>query len=151
MLQRWTSPSGRKATRVRAVAFCVTCLAALTVWVTPALGTTVNYWGYGNLTANNPPAGTCPGSVSGLACSGWNNWDYSQVDWISGRSAFAFGFICQSDGLLWARLMSGQEAFSTYTAHWYDYCPTHYNRAAVNHRPSGEGTYNYLQARGLIF
>jgi hypothetical protein len=140
-----------KAMRVRVVALCVTCLVALAVWITPALGTTVNYWGYNNLTANNPPAGTCPGAISGLACSGWSNWDYSQVDWTSGRSAFAFGFICGYDGILWARPMSGQEAFQTYTVHWYDYCPTHYNRAAVNHRPNGEGTYNYLQGRGLIF
>ena len=127
------------------------CVLALAVWVPAALGTTINYWGYDNLTANNPPAGTCPGSVKGFACSGWDYWDYSQVDWDSGRSAFFFGFVCQSDGLFWGEPMSGQETFKTYTQLWSDYCPSDYNRVAVTHAGGGAGTYNYLQGRGLIF
>lgn len=148
---RRANSRSRKSMRASMAAFCATCFLSLTVWATPALGTTVNYWGYGNLTANNPPAGNCPGSAKGIACSGWDYWDYSRVAWTSGRSAFAFGFICQSDGLLWGRPLSGQESFDTYTVLWSSYCPTHYNRVAVAHLAGGQGTYNYLQARALIF
>lgn len=126
-------------------------VAVLAFWVSGAMATTVNYWGYDNLTSSNPPAGTCPGSAAGIACSGSNNWDYSQVDWTSGRSSFTFGFICSSNGLLIGRLMSGSEAFNTYTLKWSDACPGHYNKAAVAHVNGGSGSYNYLQARALIF
>ena len=126
-------------------------VVAMTIVVAGAQAATTVYWGYNNLTASNPPAGTCPGSASGIACSGSNNWDFSQVDWTSGRSSFALGFICSSNGLLVGRLMSGSEAFNTYTVRWSDYCPTHYNRAAVAHLNGGSGSYNYLQARALIF
>jgi len=67
-----------------ATAFLVVCVGS-------AKATTHIYWGYNNLTASNPPAGTCPNSVAGIACSGWGNWDYSQVDWTSGSGYFTFG------------------------------------------------------------
>jgi hypothetical protein len=118
-----------------------------------AIASTTNYWGYNNLTATNPPGTQCPVNGSpGIACSGWNNWDYSQVDWVSGRSSFAFGFICQPDGIVNARFMSGSESFGTYTVLWSDYCPgDHYVKAAVAHINGGSNTYNYLQGRALIF
>jgi len=134
-----------------AISLSVVAVAALVLWASNALATTVVYWGYNYLTASNPPAGTCPGAASGIACSGWNNWDYSQVDWTSGRSSFTLGFICSSNGLLVGRLMFGTESFGTYTVLWSNYCPTHYNRAAVAHIDGGSQTYNYLQARALIF
>jgi len=127
-------------------------VAALTVGVSAAFGTTVVYWGYNNLTHSNPPAGTCPGAVSGIACSGWNNWDYSEADWNSGRSAWTLGFWCQSDGLIHGKLFFGNETFKTYDQLWSTWCPTHYNKVAVAHVDGGAyGTYNYLQARALIF
>jgi hypothetical protein len=121
-------------------------IAAVAFVASPASATTTNYWGYNNLTASNPPAGTCPGSIAGIACSGWNNWDYSQADWNSGSGSFVLGFICSSDGLLHGRVISGTP--NTYTDLWSSDCPTHYNKAAVAHY---SGTYNYLQARALIF
>ncbi|MBX6370549.1 MAG: hypothetical protein IRZ04_21475 [Rhodospirillales bacterium] len=117
-----------------------------------ALATTVDYFGYANLTANSPPSGSCfSGSVAGLACSGWNYWDYSQADWNSGRSAWILGFLCQADGNVYGRLFTGGESFSTYTLLWSDVCPGHYNRAVVAHTSGGTETYNYLQGRALIF
>lgn len=84
--------------RRSAVAATVVALVAI-VMAPVAFATTVNYFGYANLTANNPPSGSCfSGSVAGLACSGWNYWDYSQADWNSGRSAWILGFLCQADG-----------------------------------------------------
>lgn len=129
----------------------LTVVVLLAISATAAVASTTNYWGYNNLTASNPPAGTCPGSVAGIACSGSNNWDYSQVGWTSGRSSFTVGFICSSNGLLVGRLLSGSEAFGTYTVLWSNYCSTHYNKAAVAHINGGSQTYNYLQARALIF
>jgi hypothetical protein len=116
-----------------------------------ALASTTVYWGYNNLTASNPPAGSCPSSAAGVACSGSQNWDYSEADWNSGNGAWMLGFICQSDGLLHGRVFSGNEAKKTYDWLWSDSCPTHYNRAAVAHISGGSGTYDYLQARALIF
>lgn len=133
-----------------ATALCVTWIAAA-VLASAAWASEYVYWGYNNLTAPNPPAGTCPGATSGIACDGWNYWDYSRVDWNSGRSAFTFGFICSYDGLLWGRVMSGDETFKIYDALWSTYCPTHYNRTAVAHLNGGSESYNYLQSRSLIF
>lgn len=141
----------RRLVWFHSISLCAVGLISLAIWAPAALATTTNYWGYGNLTASNPTAGTCPNSVAGIACSGWAEWDYSQVGWNSGRSAFGFGFICQSDGYLWGPLMNGSESFGTYTALWSDWCPGHYNKAAVTHLSGGAGTYNYLQGRALIF
>jgi hypothetical protein len=125
---------------------------SLGAFVPAALATTVNYFGYANLTASNPPASSCfSGSVAGLACTGWTQWDYSQADWNSGQSAWALGFLCSADGLVHGRLFSGLEVFKTYTAQWSDYCPGHYNRVAVEHVHGDYGSYNYLQGRALKF
>lgn len=126
-------------------------LAVLAVWTSTAFASTTIYWGYDNLTGSNPPAETCPGSAAGIACSGSNNWDYSEVDWNSGRSSFAGGFICSSNGLLVGRFFDGTETFKTYDMLWSTYCSTHYNKVAVAHINGGPGSYNYLQARALIF
>jgi hypothetical protein len=107
-------------------------------------------WGYNNLSATNPPAHTCsdPDSIAGIACSGWSNWDYSQVDWNSGSARFVIGFICSSNRLLVGRVHGASEPKTTYTEVYYDWCPGHYNKVAVAHF---DGTYNYLQSRALIF
>jgi hypothetical protein len=140
-----------RALRRRLCLIGVTATAALALAVDAAFGSTTVYWGYNNLTANNPPAGTCPGATSGVACSGWNNWDYSEADWNSGRSTWTLGFWCQSDGRIHGRLFFGYETFKTYDMLWSTYCPTHYNKAAVAHVNGGTETYNYLQARALHF
>jgi hypothetical protein len=124
---------------------------ALVAGASIARAATTNYWGYGNLSASNPAAGTCPGSPAGVACSGWAYWDYSQIGWNSGRSAFAYGFICQSDGVFWGPAFGGSESFGTYSALWSNWCPSHYNKVAVVHLSGGGGTYNYVQGRGLIY
>jgi len=134
----------------RRIAIPVASMLVALTWILSAHAATTVYWGYNNLTASNPPANTCPNSAAGIACSGSNNWDYSQVHWTQGQSRFVVGFICSSDGLLWGRLMFGDEGFGTYTVLWSTYCPGHYNRAAVAH-VDGAGSYNYLQARALIF
>lgn len=105
----------------RALLTAVIAALSLVVLVPAALATTVNYFGYANLTANNPPASSCfSGSVAGLACSGWTEWDYSQAGWNSGHSGWTLGFLCQADFTVHGRLFFGYEAFGTYTAQ----CPT---------------------------
>ena len=128
----------------------ILAVAALSLVVFPgsAQARTVVYWGYNNLTASNPPAGTCPTWPAGFACSGFGNWDYSQVDWNSGSGTFIIGFICTADDTLNGRLHGDSDPKGTYTELWSTWCPGHYNKAAVAH---DHGTYNYLQARALVF
>jgi|SRR5579885_970289 len=145
------SAFSRAGSRFRFFALAGATVATALVLAAVAGATTTAYWGYNNLTASNPPAGTCPGAVAGIACDGWNNWDYSEADWNSGRSSWTLGFICQSDGLLWGHLYSGSETFKTYDQLWSTYCPTHYNRTAVAHVNGGSESYNYLQARSVIY
>ena len=146
-MKRWRPSLSRHG-----LVFAVIAVLALGALVPPALATTVNYFGYANLTASNPPAGSCiSGSVAGLACSGWTDWDYSQADWNSGHSGWTLGFLCQADFTVHGALFFGYEAFGTYTAQWSAYCPGHYNKAAVEHVNDGNGSYNYLQARALKF
>ena len=146
-MKGWRSPRLR-----RALVIAVIAALPLGAFVPAALATTVNFFGYANLTANNPPASSCfSGSVAGLACSGWTEWDYSQAGWNSGHSGWTLGFLCQADFTVHGRLFLGYEGFDTYTAQWSDYCPGHYNRAVVEHVNDGNGSYNYLQGRGLKF
>ncbi len=146
-MKRWKLPLQRRAATLAAVVGVM--LAAV---VPAALATTTAYWGYDNLTANNPPANSCfSGSHSGIACSGWNYWDYSEAAWNRGRSSWTLGFLCQADGLIHGRLFAGSETFKTYDVLWSDYCPGHYNRDAVAHINGGSESYNYLQARDVIY
>jgi hypothetical protein len=56
-----------------------------------ASATTVNYWGYNNMTKSNPPSGTCSSERAGVACSGWNYWDRSQIAYNSGNAVILYG------------------------------------------------------------
>jgi hypothetical protein len=134
------------------IAFLSLATAAALMLPSTAFGETINnYFGYANLTASNPPAGTCPGSIAGIACSGNANWDYSQTTWNSGEAYFDLGFICSSNGILVGHSEGGNFDYGKYTVLWSDYCPGHYNRTAIAHLSGATSTYNYLQARGLIF
>lgn len=121
---------------------------------TGALAAQHNYFGFDNLTASNPSAPNCGGVfnfLSGYACYGLNYNDYNQVQWNSGRSAFRFGFTsCYGCGYE-NRLMSGSEAFSTYTVIWSQFTVAHYNYAVCSHTDGGSNTYNYLQCRALVY
>jgi hypothetical protein len=79
------------ARRWRGATITATALAGLALLAQLALASTTVYWGYNNLTATNPPAGTCPGSTAGIACSGFQNWDYSEADWTAGDGAWVLG------------------------------------------------------------
>lgn len=109
------------------------------------------YWGYNYLTASNPPAGTCPTFGAGKACSGWNYWDYSQMDRNSGSAFVGIGFIYTSDR---DRIHYAPIPFDpgVYTVVWNDFrLPepySHYNKAACVYV---SGTYVYAQCRALIF
>lgn len=146
----WTARLSRRALLIGAVV-----VFAFGVLVPAALATTTNYFGYANLTANNPAADSCfAGSEAGLACSGWASWDYSQAEWNSGRGEWVLGYICQADGKIHGRLFYGTESFNTYTILWSDPdygCPGHYNRVAVAHVSDLYGSYNYLQGRAIKF
>lgn len=56
-----------------------------------------HYWGYDNMTSTNPVGGGSGAKCwynfgAGTACSGWNNWDRSRVDYNSGNATIQFGF-----------------------------------------------------------
>lgn len=130
--------------------FLAVLVFATAVIVAPSWGRMDTYWGHDNLTASNPPSGTCPDSVAGIACSGWNYWDESDAHWHSGGGVgyFTVGFICGSDGNLYGPLHGGPyETPSTYGAWWSTWCgsASHYNRVAVAHVPFNS-SYNYMHA-----
>jgi hypothetical protein len=135
----------------RAIVVGAVSVLALCVLVPAAFATTVNYFGYANLTASNPPANSCgTPSQAGLACSGWANWDYSEADWVSGHSDWYLGFLCQKTGSVNGRWIHTWEDFRTYDEYWSNDCPDgHYNRAAVLHLNNTNGSYDYLQGRAL--
>jgi hypothetical protein len=130
----------------RAIGVVVAVVAAAAV-VSGASGySTDTYWGHNNLTASNPPAGTCPGSAAGIACTGWNYWDESDVHWHSGTAYFTPSFICGSDGLLHGPARGGPyDPPGTYGAWWSTWCPGHYNRVSVAHL-NFNSSYNYIHA-----
>ena len=90
--------------------------------------------------------------AAGIECTGWNNWDESDVHWHSGHGRFVPGFICGDDGLLWGPVHGDYESFGTYGAWWATWCVSHYNRVAVAHYdPSPYGSYNYVHAAWYIW
>lgn len=111
-----------------------------------------NYFGFDNLTSSNPPAQSCPGFSAGRDCvSGWNYWDYTQIQRNSGSATIGMGFI-YNDNHSVIRYVPIPFDAGEYTKIWSDsqiYSnPTHYNKPACLHLG---GTYAYLQCRGLIF
>jgi hypothetical protein len=122
----------------------------LAVFATPASATETPYFGYDNMTASNPPAGSCPGFGSGRDCIGWNWWDYSRIDRNSGSATIGMGFTYDNNPGVIQYIPIPFDP-GVYTVVWNDSRfsnPTHYNRAACLHVG---GTYSYLQCRALIF
>lgn len=118
-------------------------LAALTL-AGPAVAATTSYYGYGWISPTSPPKGACFSWRAGIACAGWNYWDYSQID-IQTRTLVPFGFIFTT-GWMHVRWVSGRY---TYTVLWSSFGSgaTHYNRAACGPPTSP----SYVQGRALIF
>lgn len=131
----------------------LTVIAALT-WTSLAYSATTIYWGYNNMTSSNPPSGTCSGNGSGVACSGFNYWDRSQIDINSGSAVITFGFQnCAGCTLLGPDVQYG----GVYTLLRTDWNAAHpsfpvnaYNRTTSAHNPCC-GSYAYLQGRAIIF
>jgi hypothetical protein len=138
--------------RIGLVALAV--VGAILLMAPSAGATTTPYWGYNYISSTNPPAGTCTvdgyGYPAGYACSGWNYWDYSQIDRASssgGNVVVGFRFTSTS-------YIGGNDTTTggTYTIKWNDpifgSAPTHYNRAACYY---WSGNRTYVQCRDLIF
>jgi hypothetical protein len=112
----------------------------------------VNYWGFNNLRDTNPPSGTCSGNGSGVACSGFNNWDRSQIQIAGGTGMIvSFGFQNCAGCVLYGE--SGQP-LGTYTMIRTEYNAGHggvinpYNRTTCAWGGPG---YSYVQCRAIIF
>lgn len=128
-------------------------LAAL-IGAAAASATTTTYWGFNNLTESNPPLNTqCPMDGSGVACSGFNNWDRSQIQIAGGTGATVqYGF----------QNCAGCQVFSatatplgTYTLIRSVYNQNHAQKINVYNRAvcawAGGGTSSYVQCRAIIF
>jgi len=128
---------------MRHVAALAAVVAALALAGTAGAAVT-NYYGYAWISSTSPPAGTCPGWDAGMACSGWNYWDYSQID-IRTTAIVIYGFIFRG-GWFHMRYVWGP---ATYTALWSSFgsSATHYNRAGCRRHASPA----YVQCRALIF
>lgn len=127
----------------RSIAFVILC-AALLVIPAGADATTVNYWGFNNLSGSNPPAGSCSFFTfpSGYVCSGWNYWDRSQVQNNSGGQ-INLGFV-DNQGSYFSVSRSGIATYTVYRTD-FQFVPL-YNRVMCSHGP---GT-NYVQCRAII-
>ena len=139
-----------RLTGKRAFIAVLAVLAAALMLVGAASGTQNNYWGYNNISSSNPPSHTCDSEPAGVACAGWNYWDYSQIDRASsGGGHVAFGFrFCSGCLFALADTVTG----GTYTLKWNDPIfgggAAHYNRPGCAY--SG-GPMTYVQCRALIF
>lgn len=103
-------------------------LAALTL-AGPAVAATTSYYGYGWISPTSPPKGACFSWRAGIACAGWNYWDYSQIDIrTSGYTYLGFIFT-RSSTTIYVRGVFGP---GTFTAAWnareWGSEATHYNR-----------------------
>jgi len=129
--------------------FVIGVIAALVVAATAA-ATTDNYFGFDNLTSSNPPSGACSGFGAGRDCvSGWNFWDYTQIQRNSGSATIGMGFIWNGNHSQINYVPIPFDA-GTYTRIWSDgdfSNQTHYNKPACLYL---NGTYSYLQCRGII-
>jgi hypothetical protein len=129
----------------------VVATGALAVWAGSASATQVNYFGYNNMTTHNPPANSCDSRQDGWACTGFNNWDRSGLDYNSGDAWIGWGFMnCDSCDVL------GQIKTSPgyLTLRRVDVPGAAiYNRVAclfIDNSPAPNG-YAYVQCRAFIF
>lgn len=118
-----------------------------------AYATTTIYWGYNNLTQSNPPLGTCSGNGPGVACSGFNNWDRSQIQIAGGTGAIvSFGFQNCAGCVLYG---ASGKPLGTYTLIRNEYNSVHggvinpYNRTMCGY--GGDGSASYVQCRAIWF
>ena len=76
--------------RLRRMATVGAFLGVALLAAASARATTTNYWGYNYISSSNPPAHTCQTDPSGVACAGWNYWDYSQIQRSSSSGGIVF-------------------------------------------------------------
>jgi hypothetical protein len=134
----------------------VAAIAALTLlFPATAFATTVNYWGYNNMTKSNPPSGTCSSERAGVACSGWNYWDRSQIAYNSGNAVILYGMencaACAWRG--YTALSPGVGTFirTQWNQDNPDFPVNAYNRALCAFADGSLNTYAYIQCRAIIF
>jgi hypothetical protein len=120
-----------------------------------SFATTVNYWGYNNMTKSNPPSGTCSSERAGFACSGWNYWDRSQIAYNSGDAVIFWGMEnCAGCALRgYTALSPGVGTFirTQWNQDNPDFPVNPYNRAVCVFADGSRNTYAYVQCRAIIF
>lgn len=120
-----------------------------------ALATTHTYWGFNTMNNLNPPSGTCPSSVAGIACDGFNNWDQNEIAQNSGGSIIQ-GFENTTGGTIYgiARACCAADPHPWELA-WNDSRlggnVLHYNRTACSYAFGSGTSGSYVQCRSLIF
>jgi hypothetical protein len=154
-----TSQTRKRGASLRRLSFCLLLVALVgttLLFSSTAAATTTPYWGYNNMTQTNPPAGTCPSWLAGTACSGWNNWDRSQIQITSGTTDITYGFInctgCLIHGFptccVGIHTLIRSDYNDAYCAIYG--CVNTYNTCIASHSRHDSG-YAYLQARTIIF
>jgi hypothetical protein len=142
--------SRRRQSRLLGVAAAFTLL-----FPTTALATTVNYWGFNNMTKSNPPAGTCSSERAGVACSGWNYWDRSQLAYNSGNATMFWGME-NCAGCAWRGYTAlSPGVWTLIRTQWNLDFPSSpinpYNRALCAFADGSLNTYAYVQCRAIIY
>jgi hypothetical protein len=128
---------------------------ALALMVVSAPGATTSAYYYGTMSASTP-TGECsafPPSQTGVACHGWNYWDYSRVVFVtSGRIRWGFIFNNGTNDM-YVKDSGTVGANTTVTVVWNDSFfgggVTHYNRALCG--AMGTGSSPTVSCQALIF
>lgn len=133
-------------------------LAAAAVLTGASLASTTAYWGYNNMTDTNPPASRneCPNqNADGRACSGFNYWDRTQIDYNSGNASIFYSF----QNCVGCSFMGYEATYAkTWTLLRTDWNNDHpsgptvnaYNRVACEHFGGGT-SYAYIQCQAVIW
>jgi hypothetical protein len=129
--------SARPARLILVAASFASALALVPV----ANATTTPYWGYNFMLTSTR---ACPSTDYGSACSGFNNWDYSEADINSGANLY-IGFQACTGCLIQAAFYS---TTGVHTIIWSAFAGMpHYNRVACR----WAGTSTYTQCRKVIY
>jgi hypothetical protein len=139
----------------RFVVFIVIAAAVVAVFAGTAFATRYTYWGYSTINNSNPAAGTCPSSIAGIACDGFNYWDQNEIAQNSGGYIIQ-GFQNTTGGSIYGIVRACCAADpNPWELAWNDSrlsgAVNHYNRTACSYDFFSGNPGSYIQCRSLIF
>jgi hypothetical protein len=141
--------------KARLVVGVLPLVASALIWSGGAGATVTPYWGYNNMTQFNPPAsaGKCAGNpIDGIACSAWNYWDRSRIDYLSGSATIRVAMNNPGSPDYYGLYGSSPAYWTLVRVDWDNAHPDLYIQAYNRNACLWiQGTYAYIQCQGIIF